>query len=163
MQPFRTSQFCSPQLSVWKPYTQLWTPLKPHQEALKWHRVAALTEVQMKGIGTGPLSAFAPLPKCCLSASTTCQQCLQLAGRVYLWCTVSTDYTRVAVSVHSVYKLCTGSTCMHSVYRLNMYAYTHTRMRIRVHMYTRAHVYAYTCIRAYMYTRRRAYTYIPGT
>ena len=24
-------------------------------------------------------------------ASTTCRQCLQLAGRVYLWCTVSTD------------------------------------------------------------------------
>ena len=35
--------------------------------------------------------AFVPLPKYCLFASTTCRQCLQLAGRVYVWCTVSTD------------------------------------------------------------------------
>ena len=35
--------------------------------------------------------AFGPLPKYWHFASTTCRQCLQLAGRVYLWCTVSTD------------------------------------------------------------------------
>ena len=35
--------------------------------------------------------AFGPLPKYWHFASTTCRQCLQLAGRVHLWCTVSTD------------------------------------------------------------------------
>ena len=35
--------------------------------------------------------AFGPLPKYWHFASTTCRRCLQLAGRVYLWCTVSTD------------------------------------------------------------------------
>ena len=40
--------------------------------------------------GRGP-SAFGPLPKYWHFASTTCRQCLQLAGRVYLWCTVSTE------------------------------------------------------------------------
>ena len=46
--------------------------------------------------GSGPFWgkwAFGPLPKCWHFASTTCRQCLQLAGRVYLWCTVSTDPT----------------------------------------------------------------------
>ena len=38
--------------------------------------------------------AFGPLPKYWHFASTTCRQCLQLAGRVYLWCTVSTDPDR---------------------------------------------------------------------
>ena len=44
--------------------------------------------------GSGPSwgkGAFGPLPKYWHFASTTCRQCLQLAGRVYLWCTVSTD------------------------------------------------------------------------
>ena len=44
--------------------------------------------------GSGPFwgkGAFGPLPKYWHFASTTCRQCLQLAGRVYLWCTVSTD------------------------------------------------------------------------
>ena len=35
--------------------------------------------------------AFGPLRKYWHFACTTCRQCLQLAGRVYLWCTVSTD------------------------------------------------------------------------
>ena len=58
-----------------------------------------------------------PLPKHCLFVSTTCRQCLQLAGCGYLWCTVSTYYTWANVYVHSVYKLCTTSTnyaqCVH--------------------------------------------------
>ena len=44
--------------------------------------------------GSGPFwgkGAEGPLPKYWHFASTTCRQCLQLAGRVYLWCTVSTD------------------------------------------------------------------------
>ena len=44
--------------------------------------------------GSGPFwgkGAFGPLPKYWHFASTTCRQRLQLAGRVYLWCTVSTD------------------------------------------------------------------------
>ena len=44
--------------------------------------------------GSGPFwgkGAFGPLPNYWHFASTTCRQCLQLAGRVYLWCTVSTD------------------------------------------------------------------------
>ena len=36
--------------------------------------------------------ACGPLPKYWHFASTTCPRCLQLAGRVYLWCTVSTDH-----------------------------------------------------------------------
>ena len=35
--------------------------------------------------------AFGALAKYWHFASTTCRRCLQLAGRVYLWCTVSTD------------------------------------------------------------------------
>ena len=35
--------------------------------------------------------ALGPLPKYWHFASTTCRRCLQLAGGVYLWCTVSTD------------------------------------------------------------------------
>ena len=76
---------------------------------------------------------------------------------MYLWCTVSTDYTQVDVNVHSVYKLCKvptnyaqclqtilGETCMctvsanhaqclqtmHSVHRLYVYAHTHTCIRV---------------------------------
>ena len=44
--------------------------------------------------GSGPFwgkGAFGPLPKYWHFASTTCRQRLQLAGRVYLWCTASTD------------------------------------------------------------------------
>ena len=44
--------------------------------------------------GSGPFwgkGAFGPLPKYWHFASTTCRQRLQLGGRVYLWCTVSTD------------------------------------------------------------------------
>ena len=87
-------------------------------------------------------------------------------------CTVSTDYTRVNVSMHSVYKLCTVSTnyaqclqTMHSVYKLctvstnyaqclqtmhrvYMYAQCLRTIRIRVYevytyMRTRAHIYTY--------------------
>ena len=39
--------------------------------------------------GRGP---SAPLPKYWHFASTTCARCLQLAGRVYFWCAVSTDH-----------------------------------------------------------------------
>ena len=44
--------------------------------------------------GSGPFwgkGAFGPLPKYWHFASTTYRQRLQLAGRIYLWCTVSTD------------------------------------------------------------------------
>ena len=58
---------------------------------------------------------------------------------------VYTDYTRVNVSVHSAYKLCTGSTFMHCAYRLYVYMYTYT------YMYTRIHVCAYTCVCVYTY------------
>ena len=61
-------------------------------------------------------------PQNCLLASTTCAQCLQHV--VQHLRTVPTDYSRVNMHVHSVYKLCphvykwcTVSTCMHSVYR----------------------------------------------
>ena len=41
-----------------------------------------------------------------LLAATTRLQCLQSAGRVYVRCTASTDYTWVNGYVHSVYKPC---------------------------------------------------------
>ena len=95
-------------------------------------------------------------PKYCLFVSTTCRQCLQLADRVYLWCTVSTDYTRVNVYVHSVYKLCTVSTYIHGVYRpyiparIRVYVRIREKVaytsRIRIHVY----VYAYTYARKHM-------------
>ena len=43
---------------------------------------------------------------------------LQHVRIVHHLCTVSTDYTRVNVYVHSVHKCCTVSICMHSVYTL---------------------------------------------
>ena len=59
------------------------------------------------------MAAFGSLPKYCLFASG---QCLQLAGRVNLWCTVSTNYAKC---LHA----CTVSTdkIMASVYT----TYTH--------------------------------------
>ena len=79
---------------------------------------------------------FGPLPKYCLFASTTCRQCLQLAGRVYLWCTVSTDYTRVNVYVHSVY-------------------YTQCPPTIRIRI--RRAYGAYTCTHVLVYAYTRVY------
>ena len=62
---------------------------------------------------------------------------------IYLWCTVSTDYIRANAYPHSVYKLCTVSTCMHSVCRVDAYAYTYMRICIRnIYVYK---VYDWLC------------------
>ena len=75
---------------------------------------------------------------CCLFSPTRCRQCVQSAGRVYLWCTVSTDWTQVDVCVYSVYKLCIVSTD----YTYSVYV---------VYRFTRIHVYMYMSrIRAYL-------------
>ena len=68
----------------------------------------------------------------CLFAPTTCRQCLQLAGRVYLWCTASTDYTQVNVYVNGVYKLCTGSTDCTHMRRRRVHVYAHTRIYVHI-------------------------------
>ena len=90
---------------------------------------------------------LAPLPNICLFASTTCRQCLQLAGRVYLCRTVSADHTHV----HSVYKT------MHGVYM-----YTQCQQTVRIRTRIRASVASTSCIRTRvsMYTRVYAYKYI---
>ena len=79
--------------------------------------------------------------------------------RDYRWCKTAdfshsarcapTDYTRVNVYVHSVYKLCTVCTdYMYTRICMGIYVtYTsriHIRVYVYVYTYTRKHVYAYT-------------------
>ena len=83
--------------------------------------------------------------------------------------------------MQNVYKLCTVSTCMHSVHRLHngfskrnlytstqapsidmvfVYTYSYTCMRIRAHARIRIRVYvarAYTRVRVSVYMRTRTY------
>ena len=110
------------------------------------------------------------VPKYCLFASTTCQQCLQLAGRVYLWCTVSRNYTQVNVCVHSVYKLCkvfaNYAQCLHvctvSTDYTPVNVYVHSVCKLctvstciqgvyRLYVYTRIHVYVYANMHVYVH------------
>ena len=81
-----------------------------------------------------------------------CKVCTDCAKCVHV-CNLATDYIRVNVYVHSVYKLCTVSTCMHSVYKL----YNSFSIR-NVHTYTQAPYINMVFVYTYTYMRvRRVY------
>ena len=84
--------------------------------------------------GVRPPSQILALRVCNMTAVSKSQ-----AASIYLWCTVSTDFFRVNVYVHSVHKLCTVSTkytqCLHVCTVFTDYtqviAYVHSVHKLR--------------------------------
>ena len=109
--------------------------------------------------GSGPFwgkGAFGPLPKYWHFASTTCRQCLQLAGRVYLWCTVSTDPRPPSPSM----RVNDGSgpfpKYADNVYNPTVYMYVY----ILYTVYVCVCVCVCVCIYIYIYIHTYIHTYI---
>ena len=101
-----------------------------------------------------------------LFACTACRQCSQFTGCVYLRCTVSTDYTRVDMYVHGVYKLCKVSRklCKVSrklctVQRVYKLCTVSTWRQGDCRLYVHAKASPILRIHGKMHTRIRAYTY----
>ena len=114
--------------------------------------------------GSGPFwgkGAFGPLPKYWHFASTTCRQCLQLAGRVYLWCTVSTDPRppTPSVRVNDGSGPFWGKGAFGPLPKYWHFASTTCRQCLQL-VYS---VYVCVCVCVYIYTYIHIYTYICRT
>ena len=114
--------------------------------------------------GSGPFwgkGAFGPLPKYWHFASTTCRQCLQLAGRVYLWCTVSTNPRPPSPSmrVNDGSGPFWGKGAFGPLPKYWHFASTTCRQCLQL-VYS---VYMCVCVYIYIYTYIHIYTYICRT
>ena len=105
--------------------------------------------------------AFGPLPKYWHFASTTCRQCLQLAGRVYLWCTLSTDPRppTPSVRVNDGSGPFWGKGAFGPLPKYWHFASTTCRQCLQL-VYS---VYMCVCVCIYIYTYIHVYTYICRT
>ena len=121
--------------------------------------------------------AFGPLPKYWHFASTTCQRCLQLAGCVYFWCTVSTDprppspcvrvnnvsgpslgeggLRRVCMCVCVCVCVCV---CTHTHTHTFIYMCIYIYIYIYIYMYM--YMYMYVCIHMYIYMSTVSYSVV---